>query len=58
MHMHGTCGMRVPTAHLARATFAGDGEATDGGSGRASAPSHTGRPAVAADGDGRECMAT
>ena len=56
--MHGTCGMRVPTAHLARATFAGDGEATDGGSGRASAPSHTGRPAVAADGDGRECMAT
>ena len=58
--MHGTCGMRVPTctAHLARATFAGDGEATDGSSSRASAPSHTERPAVAADGDGRECMAT
>ena len=36
----------------------GDGDAADGGSGRASAPSHAGRQGVAASGHGRECMAT
>jgi hypothetical protein len=45
-------------AHLARAASAGDGDAGDGSSGQASALSHAGRRAVAAGGDGRECMAT
>lgn len=57
-HMHGIYSMACANAHLTRAASAGDGDAGDGGSGRASAPSHVVRPAVAACGDGRECMAT
>ena len=49
---------RDEKAHLARAAFAGDEEASDGGSGRGSAPKDAQRRAATAGGDERKLKVT